>query len=79
VGFDPAVSGRKVIARVVEELPSLTYRVALERNQTVLAHAAGQKQRNFVRLLPGELVELELSPHDLTRGRILRKVSGPRP
>jgi translation initiation factor IF-1 len=55
-------------------MPSLMYRVELERKQTVLAHAAGNSQRNFVRLLPGDRVEVELSPLDPTRGRIVRKL-----
>lgn len=65
---------RLVIATVLEELPSLLYRVELERKQTVLAHAVGNHKRNFVRLLPGDRVELELSPQDPTRGRIVRKL-----
>jgi translation initiation factor IF-1 len=65
---------RLVIATVLEELPSLVYRVELERKQMVLAHAVGNQKRNFVRLLPGDRVELELSPQDPTRGRIVRKL-----
>jgi translation initiation factor IF-1 len=48
--------------------------VELERKQTVLAHAVGNLKRNFVRLLPGDRVEVELSPLDPTRGRIVRKL-----
>ena len=65
---------RLVTATVLEEMPSLVYRVELERKQTVLAHAAGNLNRNFVRLLPGDRVEVELSPLDPTRGRIVRKL-----
>ncbi len=65
---------RAVRATVIEELPSLIYRVELENRQTVLAHAVGEAKRNFVRLLPGDRVEVELTPHDLTRGRITRKL-----
>jgi translation initiation factor IF-1 len=68
------LSRRRVRAKVIEELPSLVYRVELERKQTALAHAAGNAQRNFVRLLPGDRVEVELAPHDDTRGRIVRKL-----
>jgi translation initiation factor IF-1 len=74
LGFDAAVSGRTVKATVLEELPSRVYRVALERKHTVLAHAVGNTKRNFVRLLPGDRVEVELSPNDYTRGRIVRKL-----
>lgn len=61
-------------ARVVEELPSLVYRLELENQARILAHAAGSAQKNFVRLLPGDRVEVELAATDLTRGRITRKL-----
>lgn len=67
---------RLVEATVLEELPSAIYRVELETKQLVLAHAVGTVKRNFVRLLPGDRVEVELMPHDYTRGRITRKVTG---
>lgn len=63
-----------VEAHVLEELPSLIFKIELKNRQTVTAHLAGEKKRNFVRLLPGDRVEVELSPHDATRGRILRKL-----
>ena len=75
VGADEAVSGgRKVAATVVEERPSAIYAVVLEGQQKVLAHLVGAARRNFVRLVPGDRVEVELSPHDPTRGRITRKL-----
>ena len=55
-------------------MPRLVFRVELENRQQVLAHAAGQPEKNFGRLLAGDQVEVELSPHDVSRGRILRKV-----
>lgn len=61
-------------ATVLEELPSAKYRVELANRQKVLAHAVGHKRCNFVRLLPGDKVEVEISPHDNTRGRIIRKI-----
>ena len=64
----------KVQATVVEELPSLVYRLELANKQLVLAHGAGAAERNWVRLLPGDRVEVEFAEHDLTRGRILKKV-----
>lgn len=67
---------RLVAATVVEELPSAVYRVELETKRQVLAHAVGAVKRNWVRLLPGDRVEVELMPHDYTRGRITRKVTG---
>jgi translation initiation factor IF-1 len=59
---------------VVEERPSAIYAVRLENRQQVLAHVVGTVKRNFVRLVPGDRVEVELSPHDLTRGRITKKI-----
>ena len=71
MGADEAV---KVKALVVEERPSLVFKVRLDTEQEVLAHLAGTVKRNFVRLVPGDRVEVELSPHDPTRGRITRKI-----
>ena len=65
---------RTVGAVVLEELPQAMYRVELDTKQRILAHAVGTVKRNFVRLVPGDRVEVELSPHDLTRGRITRKL-----
>jgi len=58
----------------MEELPSLLYRLELSNKAQVLAHGAGAANRNWVRLLPGDRVEVELGEHDLTRGRIVRKL-----
>ena len=77
----PRAGARVVEATVVEERPSLVYVVKLENQQKVLAHVVGAVERNFVRLVPGDRVEVELAPHDPTRGRITRKIgssSGPR-
>ena len=71
MGSDPAVT---VEAVVVEELPSLLYRLELSNKAQVLAYGAGAAQRNWVRLLPGDRVEIELGEHDLTRGRIVKKI-----
>jgi translation initiation factor IF-1 len=71
VGADEAV---KVLATVVEERPSLVFQVVLDTQQQVLAHLVGMTKRNFVRLVPGDRVEVALSPHDPTRGRITRKI-----
>ena len=73
MGSDKALS-RVVAATVVEERPSATFEVVLENRQKVLAHLVGVVKRNFVRLVPGDRVEVELSPHDPTRGRISRKL-----
>jgi translation initiation factor IF-1 len=65
---------RLVAATVVEERPAAIYRVKLDSGQPVLAHLVGTVKRNFVRLLPGDRVEVELAPHDPGRGRITRKL-----
>jgi translation initiation factor IF-1 len=61
-------------ARVVEELPNGVFRVELANKDLALAHPGSEQVRNFVRLLPGDRVEVVLTPHDLTRGRITRKL-----
>ena len=61
-------------ATVVEERPRLIFEVVLPTQQRVLAHLVGVVKRNFVRLVPGDRVEVELSPHDPSRGRITRKI-----
>lgn len=80
-GLGPGAGSRTVQATVQEERPAAVYVVVLESQQRVLAHVVGAVRRNFVRLLPGDRVEVELAPHDPTRGRIIGKVSvaGPRP
>lgn len=77
-GGVPAAAGRGQVveAVVVEERPSAIYQVVLGTQQKILAHLVGVVKRNFVRLVPGDRVEVELSPHDPTRGRITRKLSG---
>jgi translation initiation factor IF-1 len=77
VGADETVIGsRLVTASVLEERPSAIYMLVLANRQKVLAHVAGAVTRNFVRLVPGDRVEVELAPHDPARGRITRKLSG---
>ena len=71
MGADAAV---KVVATVVDERPAAVYEVVLENHQKVLAHLVGTVKRNFVRLVPGDRVEVELTPHDPTRGRITKKI-----
>ena len=71
MGVDQAVT---VEATVVEERPSAIYAVVLENQQRVLAHLVGTVQRNFVRLVPGDRVEVVLAPDDPTRGRITKKL-----
>jgi len=60
----------EVEGRVVEPLPNAMFRVELENGHKVLAHVSGKMRMNFIRILPGDRVKVELSPYDLTRGRI---------
>ena len=55
---------------VAETLPNAMFRVQLENGHTILAHISGKMRMNFIRILPGDKVTVELSPYDLTRGRI---------
>jgi len=61
----------EVMATVVEALPNATFRVELENGHVVLAHISGKMRKHFIRILPGDKVLVELSPYDLTRGRIV--------
>ncbi|HYL75211.1 MAG TPA: translation initiation factor IF-1 [Bryobacteraceae bacterium] len=61
-----------VEALVVELMPSAIVRLKLENEASVLAHAAGADKVNFVRVRPGDRVQVELSPHDPGRGRIVK-------
>ncbi len=63
--------GVEVEGFVTETLPSANFRVRLENGHEVLAHVSGKIRKNFIRILPGDRVLLELSPYDLERGRIL--------
>lgn len=55
---------------VTEALPNTTFRVTLENGHEILAHSSGKMRMNYIRILPGDKVKVELSPYDLTRGRI---------
>ena len=56
---------------VIEPLPNAMFRVELENKHEVLAHVSGKMRMHFIKILPGDKVSLELSPYDLTRGRIV--------
>ncbi|MBI1953140.1 MAG: translation initiation factor IF-1 [Candidatus Omnitrophica bacterium] len=60
----------QVEGKVAEALPNAMFRVELENGHKVLAHVAGKMRMHFIRILPGDKVTVELSPYDLTRGRI---------
>lgn len=58
---------------VKETLPNAMFRVEVEGGHVVLGHVSGKMRMNFIKILPGDKVSLELSPYDLTRGRIVRR------
>jgi translation initiation factor IF-1 len=55
---------------VIEALPNTMFRVRLDSDHEILAHISGKMRMNYIRILPGDRVKVELSPYDLTRGRI---------
>ncbi len=64
----------QVEGTVVEALPNAMFRIELQNQHLVMAHVSGKMRMNFIRILPGDKVMLELSPYDLTRGRIIYRV-----
>jgi translation initiation factor IF-1 len=73
-GESRAGSGRALAGTVTEQLPSALYRVRLDEGTVVTAHVADRTDRNFIRILVGDRVQVELSPIDLGRGRIVGKL-----
>jgi translation initiation factor IF-1 len=68
---NPKEDAIEVMATVIEPLPNAMFRVQLENKHKVLAHISGKMRKNFIRILAGDRVAVELSPYDLTRGRIV--------
>lgn len=66
----PKEDSIQIEGKVLEALPNAMFRVELENGHNVLAHISGKMRMNFIRILPGDKVTVELSPYDLTRGRI---------
>ena len=60
----------QVQGEVIENLPNATFRVKLENGHVVLGHISGKMRMHYIRILPGDKVQVELTPYDLTRGRI---------
>jgi translation initiation factor IF-1 len=60
----------QVEGTIIEALPNATFKVELENGHRVLAHVCGKMRMNYIKILPGDKVTVELSPYDLTRGRI---------
>ena len=66
----------QVEGTILEPLPNAMFRVELENGHKVLAHISGKMRMHFIKILPGDKVTLELSPYDLTRGRIIFRGKG---
>lgn len=65
--------GIRLEGEVVDVLPNATFKVQLHTGQTVLGYISGKMRQNEIRILDGDKVELEISPYDLTKGRIVRR------
>jgi translation initiation factor IF-1 len=61
----------QIVGTVTESLPNATFRVELENGHKILAHISGKMRMNFIRILPGDKVTIEMSPYDLSKGRII--------
>ena len=61
----------EVEGKVIEKLPNAMFQVELENGHRILAHISGKLRMNFIRILPGDKVTIEMSPYDLTKGRII--------
>jgi translation initiation factor IF-1 len=57
--------------KVLENLPNATFRLVLENGHTVLAHISGKMRKNYIRILPGDKVKVEMTPYDLSKARIV--------
>jgi translation initiation factor IF-1 len=60
----------KMVGKVTETLPSAQFRVELENGHTIIAHVSGKMRKHYIKLVPGDNVEVEMTPYDLTKGRI---------
>ena len=60
----------QLTGKVVEALPNTQFRVELENGHIIIAHMSGRMRKNYIRLVPGDRVDVELTPYDLTKGRI---------
>ncbi len=70
----PKEDAIEVEGTVVETLPNAMFRVELDNGHRVLAHVSGKMRMHFIKILPGDRVKVELSPYDLTRGRIVYRI-----
>ncbi len=64
----------EMVGTIIEALPNAMFRVELENGMKILAHVSGKIRMNFIRILPGDKVKVEISPYDPTRGRIIYRL-----
>lgn len=69
----------KMVGKVVEALPGTKFKVELENGHTILAHISGRMRKHYIRLVQGDRVEVEMTPYDLTQGRISFRLRDERP
>lgn len=69
----------KLEGKVVEALPNTQFKVELQNGHTIIAHISGKMRKNYIRLVPGDRVEVELTPYDLTKGRISFRLRDDKP
>ncbi len=60
----------ELVGTIVESMPNAMFKVKLENDHEILAHISGKIRKNFIRILPGDKVRVEMTPYDLTKGRI---------
>lgn len=65
----------ELTGKIVEALPGTQFRVELENGHQIIANLAGKMRKNYIRLVPGDSVKVELTPYDLTKGRITYRLS----
>ena len=66
----------EVVGEVVELLPNAMFKVKLETGHIILAHISGKMRMHYIKIIPGDKVKVEISPYDLTRGRIIYRLKG---
>lgn len=72
----PKEDAIQVEGTIIEPLPNAMFRVELDNGHKVLAHISGKMRMHFIKILPGDRVTIELSPYDLTRGRVTFRAKG---
>jgi len=64
----------KLEGKIIDNLPNTTFKVKLDNDHEILAHISGRMRVNYIRLIPGDKVLVEMSPYDLTKGRIVQRL-----